>query len=166
MMDISFGGEMVYLNVFKASQYLEQDEECNAIDFFEELIDENTVVVTDILEEGNMLHDSLFSAPYSKIKPLPPLQVEPILPSLDQPPILELKPLPHSLKYAYLGNDHTLPVIITSNLNFAQESQLLDVLKEHRGTIGWSIVDMKSISSNECMHYIYLEDNAKPSREM
>ncbi|KAK8659806.1 hypothetical protein V6N13_029999 [Hibiscus sabdariffa] len=37
-------------------------------------------------------------------------------PSIEQPPKLELKPLPNQLKYAYLGENETLPVIISSKL--------------------------------------------------
>ena len=167
MMDISFEGEKVSLNVFKTSQYPNHEEECNVIDVIEELINKSLMVKEECLEEGSMLQDSLFSsAPYSRIEPLPPWQAEPILPSLDQPPILELKPLLDSLKYAYLGLDYTLPVIITPKLTSVQESQLLDVLKEHRGAIGWSVVNLKGISPDECMHCIYLEDNAKSSRDM
>ena len=72
MMDISFEGEMVSLNVFKASQYPDHEEECNVIDVIEELIDESLMVKEECLEEGSMLQDFLFSyAPYSRIKPLP-----------------------------------------------------------------------------------------------
>ena len=35
-----------------------------------------------------------------------------MLPSMEQPPTLELKPLPSHLKYAYLERDGKLPVII------------------------------------------------------
>ncbi|KAM2377635.1 hypothetical protein ACFX1X_044207 [Malus domestica] len=43
-----------------------------------------------------------------------------MLPSVVQPPTLELKPLPSHLKYVFLGEDDTLPVIISSSLT-AQE---------------------------------------------
>ena len=66
----------------------------------------------------------------------------------------------------FLDPDHTLPVIITSNLTSAQKSRLLDMLKEHRQAIGWSVADLKGISLDVCMHHIYLEDNIKLSREM
>ncbi|XP_022018981.1 uncharacterized protein LOC110919008 [Helianthus annuus] len=41
--------------------------------------------------------------------------------SLEEPPKLELKDLPSHLKYAFLGDNDTLPVIIASNLEMAQE---------------------------------------------
>ena len=87
----------------------------------------------DTIEEGNMLQDSpLSSTPWSKVEPLSTLKYELLLPSLQHPPELELKSLLDSLKYAFLGLDHTLPIIITSNLTSAQESKLLDALKKHR----------------------------------
>nr|XP_027063052.1 uncharacterized protein LOC113689482 [Coffea arabica] len=44
-----------------------------------------------------------------------------VLPSVVQAPELELKPLPEHLKYAYLGDNETLPVIISSALSKIQE---------------------------------------------
>ncbi|XP_027356788.1 uncharacterized protein LOC113866097 [Abrus precatorius] len=41
--------------------------------------------------------------------------------SIIQPPILELKPLPKNLKYAFLEIDNKLPVIISVDLDAAQE---------------------------------------------
>jgi len=41
-----------------------------------------------------------------------------LLPSSISPPQLELKPLPNNLKYAYLGENETLTVIISSALTF------------------------------------------------
>jgi hypothetical protein len=58
-----------------------------------------------------------------------------------------------------------LPVIIASDLQDDQESNLLDVLKEHMKAIGWSVGDLKGIDPSICMHRIHLEDNVKPSRE-
>jgi hypothetical protein len=48
----------------------------------------------------------------------------------------ELKPLPDSLKYKFLGPAKSLPVIIASDLIDAQEEELLRVLREHREVIG------------------------------
>ena len=57
-------------------------------------------------------------------------------PSIEEPPVLELKPLPSHLKYAYLGEESTLPVIISSTLDEEQENRLLEVLKKHKGRWG------------------------------
>jgi len=36
----------------------------------------------------------------------------------------------------------------------------------HKNALGWTIADIKGISLLICTHRIYLEENAKPSREM
>ena len=44
-----------------------------------------------------------------------PLKSRPKL-SIEEPPILELKPLPYHLKYAFLEKHDKLPIIISSSL--------------------------------------------------
>jgi len=77
-----------------------------------------------------------------------------------------LKPLPFNLKYSFLGENETFPVIISSNLSAHQEGKLLQTLKMHKNALGWTIADIKGISPLICIHRIYLEENAKSSREM
>ena len=50
-------------------------------------------------------------------------------------PKLELKPLPEGLKYAFLGEEQTYPVVISSILTSDQEGKLLTVFKKHKNTI-------------------------------
>ena len=57
-------------------------------------------------------------------------------------------------------------IIIASNLTLEQEDQLLNVLKIQREAIGWIVANLKDISPSICIHHIYTEDNAKPTREM
>jgi hypothetical protein len=77
----------------------------------------------------------------------------------------KLKPLPDSLKYKFLGPAESLPVIIASDFINAQEEELLEVLREHKEAIGWTIEDIKGINPSLVMHKIHLEENSKPSRE-
>jgi hypothetical protein len=56
-------------------------------------------------------------------------------------------------------------VIIASDLADAQEEKLLEVLREHKEAISWTILDIKGISPLVVMYKIHLEENAKPSRE-
>jgi len=44
---------------------------------------------------------------------------------------LELKPLPDSLKYAFLGPDESLTDIIASDLDWDQEDKLISLLREN-----------------------------------
>jgi hypothetical protein len=83
-----------------------------------------------------------------------------LVPSLESPPKLELKPLPDKLKYAFLGSNDTLPIIIASDLQKDQEDSLLEMLKEHKEAIGWNMADLKGIDPSICMHRIHLEERA------
>jgi hypothetical protein len=90
-------------------------------------------------------------------EPLPLITSTPPIPSLESALKLELKPLPKKLKYAFLGANDTLPVIIASDLQKDQEDILLEVLKEHKEAIGWTVTDLKGIDPSICMHRIHLQ---------
>jgi len=77
-----------------------------------------------------------------------------------------LKPLQFNLKYSFLGENETFLVIISPKLNAHQEGKLLQTLKMNKNTLGLTIADIKGISPLICTHMIYLEENAKPFREM
>ena len=68
-----------------------------------------------------------------------------LLPSNISPPKLELKPLPENLKYAYLGDNETLAVIISSALTLDQEEKLVKVHREHSKAIGWTLANLKGL---------------------
>ena len=85
--------------------------------------------------------------------------------SIERPPQLEQKPLPSHLRYAYLGESSTLPVIISAFLITVEEEKLLRVLRDHKDAIGWSLANLKGIRPSMCMHRILLEDRHKPSVE-
>ena len=87
------------------------------------------------------------------------------VPSVEQPPKMEQKPLPSHLKYAYLGIASTLPVIISASLTELEEEKLLRVLRDHKNALGWSLADLKGIRPSMCMHRILLEDGHKTSVE-
>ncbi|XP_042067294.1 uncharacterized protein LOC121810600 [Salvia splendens] len=80
-------------------------------------------------------------------------------------PKKELKTLPRGLKYAYLGDEETFPVIINSQLKEKQEEGLLEVLRRNQMAIGWTMSDLVGISPDLCVHHIRLEDGAKAHRE-
>ncbi|CAH9138601.1 unnamed protein product, partial [Cuscuta epithymum] len=86
-------------------------------------------------------------------------------PSLEVPPKPSLKTLPEHLKYAFLGDNSTFPVVISSSLTSLQEEKLLRVLKDHKTSIAWSLADIKGISPSLCMHRIFMEENHKPTVE-
>ena len=85
--------------------------------------------------------------------------------SFEQPPKMDQKPLPSHLRYAYLRDASTLPVIISASLIAAKEDKLLRVLRDHKDTLGWSMTDLNGIFPSMCMPRILLEDGHKPSME-
>ena len=133
-------------------------------DFLDVPIEETQV------QEVNTLHDLPHPShplPLSmRIKPLSELKTEPLRPSIQAPPQLELKTLPELLKYMSLRLEKILAVIIASDLTAEQKDQLLNILKTYREAIGWTVAELKDISPLICMHHIYTEDNVKPTREM
>ena len=81
--------------------------------------------------------------------------------SIEEPPKLELKVLPSHLKYVYLGDCSTLPVIILVELTKDQEEQIIAILKKFKKAIGWTIADIRGISPSFCMHRIILEEGER-----
>ena len=65
--------------------------------------------------------------------------------SIEKIPKLDLKPLPDHLKYTYLGENETCPVIISNNLSLDQEASLLSILSKNKEAMGWSIFDIKEL---------------------
>lgn len=60
--------------------------------------------------------------------------------------------LPDHLKHIYLGDDETLPVIISKRLAEDQEKRLAIVLKEHKTATGWTLADIKGINKPFNLH--------------
>jgi hypothetical protein len=120
----------------------------------------------DIIEavqflEASPPHPSKYAPPFESLVPTNTT----LIPSTVHAPILELKQLPSHLKYAYLGDNQTLPVIIALELSLGEEEKLLRVLRDHKTALGRTIADIKGISPSKCMHKILLEDEARPTRD-
>ena len=80
-------------------------------------------------------------------------------------PKIELKTLPSSLRYEFLGPNSTYPIIVNAELTNEQVDKLLRRIRPHRKIIGYTIDDLKGISASICMHRIHMENNAKPTIE-
>ncbi|CAN6725414.1 unnamed protein product [Malus baccata var. baccata] len=127
-------------------------EDCIAVPPSEDIIEMVAALESLPSQTGKFLDPILSSVSTNKM-----------LPSVVQPPTLELKPLPSHLRYVFLGEDETLPVIISSSLTAQEESKLVRVLKEYKTAIGWTLADIKGISPTTCMHHILLEEGSKKS---
>ncbi|XP_016704294.2 uncharacterized protein [Gossypium hirsutum] len=123
------------------------------------------------VHKGNLTMEfdvcALDSPKLTRFKPiLPNLMVTgKQVPSLISPPKLELKELPKNLKYIYLGENQTLPLIVSNALTEMQESKLLRVLREHKEAFGWTLADIKGLSTTLCTHKIALEPDSVPKRD-
>jgi hypothetical protein len=54
------------------------------------------------------------------------------------------------LKYAYIDDTKIYHVIISSKLSGKEEERLLEILRKHRGAMGYTLDDFKGISRTLC----------------
>ena len=81
----------------------------------EDPIEEVKVVSLDDLIESNLEDDAQFFIEEEDKNPIDPKPLDVLL---EPPkPIIELKPLPSSLRYAFLNNDQDSPMIISDKLS-------------------------------------------------
>ncbi|GJS76133.1 DNA-directed DNA polymerase, partial [Tanacetum coccineum] len=96
-------------------------------------------------EEGDDPNKVFVVSFYPRTEPMKPLEWKALenqlKPSSAEPPKLELKELPKHL-------------------------ELLEVLRNHKGAITWSIVDIRGFDSSLCTHKILMEDEFKPSVQL
>ncbi|CAL8168488.1 unnamed protein product [Prunus armeniaca] len=185
LLTMTMPGEIVQFKVFEYLSHPSSSIDCCSIDVLDSLVfskflleQSNDPLQYVLSQSQNHFDEEVLMemvAALEALKPYPstfsPL-IEPLgpsathlIPSVIKPPKLELKPLPSHLKYAYLAEFETLPVIIASDLTPLEEDKLIRVLKEFKSAIGWSIADIKGISHTMCMHRILLGEGAKPTRE-
>ncbi|XP_062150016.1 uncharacterized protein LOC133858551 [Alnus glutinosa] len=145
--------DKVRLNIFNAFQHGPDQNECFFVDNIEEYVEDSlpSLLTRDPLEDCLTYFGSKDFNTNQYID--------------ESPPKLELKPLPDKLKYAFLGSNDTLSVTIASVLKNDQEDCLLAVLKNHKKAIGLTVADLKGIDPSICMHWIHLEEDARPSNE-
>ena len=91
------------------------------------------------VKERNELDEIFFRQPVLKHH----LQVEDLgtTPPPKEDPVFDLKPLPNNLKYVHIDDKKMYPVIISSKLSGVEQERLLDILKKHRGAIGYTLDD-------------------------
>jgi hypothetical protein len=177
VMKLTFGNMTLELNIFNIAKHPREEVEVEEINSIDSLIQEHLndtfcknhpessllePLIPELKDDRPALTVKTWAPKFEEISPS---GTKP--PSSDViPPKPELKPLPSDLKYAFLGEDESYPVVISSKLTDLQESKLIEVLKSHKNTIGWTIADLKGISPLICNHAIYLEEDSKPSRQM
>ncbi|CAL1381853.1 unnamed protein product [Linum trigynum] len=103
--------------------------------------------------EGDQMADK-------ETKPLP--EIPQVARSFEEPPSLELKPLPEHLEYAFLGEDSKLLVIINVRLKDEQKTTFIQLLRKHEKAIAWKIMGIQGIIPSLCTYKINVEDTSKP----
>nr|GFA68260.1 reverse transcriptase domain-containing protein [Tanacetum cinerariifolium] len=71
--------------------------------------------------------------------------------SVNEPPEVKLKDLPHHLEYAFLAKE----------LGSEEKAVLIKVLKSHERAIAWKLSDMQGINLKFCTHKILMEEDYK-----
>ena len=90
---------------------------------------------------------------------------QPARTSVETTPKLELKDVTPHLRYAFLGKDEKLPVIIPMDLDWRQVKCLVSLVKRFKQAIGYTIVDIIGIPLNIFSHKIQLRTDHKPTIE-
>ncbi|CAM8926085.1 unnamed protein product [Rhodiola kirilowii] len=181
-------GEVFSFDIFRAMKHPMVYEAVHALDTLNDLVQEvhperGTDPLELAIEQAVYSHEDSYELTETIMDALAQLEIaQPLtpryevntirlfksnvcLPSILQAPTVELKPLPEHLKYAFLGENDSQPVIIKGGLEAEQEQRLIRVLTEHKLAIGWTLANIKGISPAVCMHRISLDDGVKPSRE-
>ncbi|XP_070007477.1 uncharacterized protein [Nicotiana sylvestris] len=166
------GDEKVVFHVCKSMRQL-NNKVCSFMDLVTEVIVEDTSAVINVeapLEDVLLDHDvdekeglveyvnalqgmDLYTYEHRKLfLDLENRKTPPTKPSIEEPPILELNPLPSHLRYEFFGPCYTLPIILSSCLTNVQVDTTLAALQKRKKAIGWTLADIRGISPAFCMH--------------
>ncbi|XP_027090426.1 uncharacterized protein [Coffea arabica] len=146
---MKFDGEVVHFNIFDIMKYSSKSHSVFGISVINPVVqevfelngrDELEVALTKYLEleatydvelsaelkytVGALQSLAFTTSRYDLVPLFIPESHPRLLPSVMQVPAVELKPLPDYLKYAYLGDRKTLPVIISTKLSAVQEEKI------------------------------------------
>ena len=140
----------VKFNVFEAARQLAESDTCFIVETVEPIVSSQSSLTNsletslvqskskELGEEAEEYVKWIDSFQPNRRKYYEPLSenTQMSVPSFEQPPKMEQKPLPNYLRYAYLGDASTLPVIISASLAAKEEDKLLRVLKDHKDVLG------------------------------
>ncbi|XP_049397282.1 uncharacterized protein LOC125861416 [Solanum stenotomum] len=155
--------------------------ELSAITVVDHIVESQVVVPEDLLERVLVGHEiegdteaqeiesclnlALVHTRRNQVESLERELGAPPKPSIEEASTLELKTLLAHLRYAYLGTNETLPIILSAELSDLQVDAALRILKRRRKAIGWQMDDIHGISLALCMHKIYIEEDHKPKAQ-
>jgi hypothetical protein len=167
---LAIGDEKIDFNVTKSMKYPSNDDVCCRVEAMD------TLAAEVFNMQINMKEDEVFGEAIELLEKENGLTVKSLTESHDstgdseekaegKTHRLELKPLPHNVRYEFLDLNKTYPVIVGAHLDATQTAKLLHELRLHKKTIGYSIEDLKELNLSLCMYRILLEEDHKPSRE-
>ncbi|CAO2822820.1 unnamed protein product [Amaranthus hypochondriacus] len=165
-LSLEVGDDKIEFELPKALSYPSSMDNCFMVEVVEEKVPRSaweihSDEIEGLLEKGVMGKTELvLDSPSEEL-----FNAEEVIEERTTPPEVELKPLPSNLKYCFLGESSTYPIIINSALNDSQIAQLKNLVCKHRKAIGYTIDDIKGISPSVCTHRIHLEEEANPSVE-
>ncbi|XP_057786393.1 uncharacterized protein LOC131003858 [Salvia miltiorrhiza] len=153
-----FEGETVTFDIYNAMKHPADTEMVRSVDMIEKVVEEvlpraafkepydiiiqNAITEEDLQEEQLQETVKVLNAwseeiNYTEALKIPTLKEEDrLVPSIQRAPKLELKSLPKHLKYIFLGEDDTLPVIINSELTLEDENRVKMTLGKYKEAIG------------------------------
>ncbi|CAN6715724.1 unnamed protein product [Malus baccata var. baccata] len=166
---MEFDGEVINFNISKTMRYPDDDHSYFSINVIDSLAQEyleelNEDALEIAITKGIELKNQELGAMQTHGQIGKP-NVVPFNEEVVETPTLELKLLPDHFKNVFLGDDETLPVIVSLSLTTHEEEKLVRVLREHKTAMGWTLADIRGISPTTCMHRILLEEGTKPYRE-
>ncbi|KAK9045673.1 hypothetical protein V6N11_051582 [Hibiscus sabdariffa] len=144
------GDQTMTINVYNTLRYMDNGEECHSLQDSiatttaddKDLCYSSSIQIEDFMHLQEEDREEVYDLPFQEqqIKPFIPrsgmkfesLDFTEFVPHKSYPeiaPSLDLKPLPSHLKYAYLGANDTLPVMISSQLNVNEELSVVNSLK-------------------------------------
>ncbi|KAI3462370.1 hypothetical protein Pfo_019033 [Paulownia fortunei] len=154
--------EQVTFNIFKAMKYPNEKDFCLRVETTEECVKEffQSNYPRDSLEVcmggANANNDADTLECLKILDATPPVTIN------RKTTHFRTQTIANHLRYSFLGESSTLPIIISTALNEEQEEKLLRVLRDHKTALGWSIADIKGISPSICIHKILMEESYKP----
>ncbi|XP_073290984.1 uncharacterized protein [Primulina huaijiensis] len=171
------GGGAVIFNIYQAMKESNEVSTCKSIDVIDSCMSDECAGTRDPLEScligaaGAVDEDNwdikeqlvaLEALQKERRKDAPHEELNVNEKIKEKPSSPDLKDLPSHLCYAFLGENSTYPVIISSSLTCAEKDKLLRVLRKNKNAIGWSIYDIRGISPTICTHKILMEESYTP----
>ncbi|XP_070045375.1 uncharacterized protein [Nicotiana tomentosiformis] len=127
----------VVFHVCKSMRQPNSNEMCSFVDLVTD------VIIDDTSATINVGMGSYNYAPWKLSLDLENRKNHPTKPSIEEPPTLELKPMPPHFRYEFLSPCFTLPVILSSCLTNVQADSTLAVLQKRKKAIGWNLADIR-----------------------